>query len=188
MPVFFNPAATLTANRIPYALGAGRLGDSMLLRPDDNHMRFRHDSNATANVQIRSDSISSLQLHNYDGTGAHIFISARDGTHGFPRIGCYDVSASLWRPLQVNASSDCVFHAGAHVEGGGKLQLGSHTTAAGGIGFGSDASLFRSGAQALSVKAAPASALALRNITISTDAPPTPWTGADGDIWIQREA
>lgn len=198
MPVFFNPAATLAANRIPHATGGGGLADesASLRRTAAGKLRVGDtaaagliefargsDGGATAHVGWRDNATSTIfELRNGSSAGEIRILPNHADGNGFVTVyqnGTTEAARFAAGELRLGKSTS---------DSNGRLQIVSHTTAAGGIGFGSDASLFRSGAQALSVTAAPASALALRNITISTDAPPTPWTGADGDIWLQREA
>jgi hypothetical protein len=68
----------------------------------------------------------------------------------------------------------------------GKLQLATHTTSAGGIGFGTDVSLFRAGAKLLNIAAATANYLAIQpdastyNFQIST-------SGSDAGLRLTRQ-
>jgi hypothetical protein len=68
----------------------------------------------------------------------------------------------------------------------GKLQLATHTTSAGGIGFGTDVSLFRAGTKLLNIAAATANYLAIQpdastyNFQIST-------SGSDAGLRLTRQ-
>lgn len=225
MPVFFNPAANLTAGRVALGAGGGGLTDSAGLRasvsnPASRALYLEADGITEFRLTCASDTNyfrGNVSSYRSRGTmAAPSAVQSGDwiwSVNGWARnpngtnAQCGEIRATVdGAPSGDNVPAALLFFTGGASEraridnsgnlllgltvsqGNGRLQLATHTTAIGGIGFGSDASLFRSGSQALSVTAAPASSLALRNITISTDAPPTPWTGADGDIWIQREA
>ena len=73
MPVYFNPAGALTANRIPYALGGGRLGDSALTYSNPSGAIYRIASSnffrleGPDGVDVVAGGFTRLMIHSSSG-------------------------------------------------------------------------------------------------------------------------
>jgi len=143
-----------------------------------------------ANGGVRAVSTASYSPGS-TGSGVEVlYITSTDAGY----VQSYDRAGSAYKPLNVegslvvmaNASGGKVLIGTQTDSANGKLQLATHTTSAGGIGFGTDISLFRAGIKLLNIAAATANYLAIQpdastyNFQIST-------SGSDAGLRLTRQ-
>lgn len=142
---FRNPAANLTANRIPYASGGGLLADSLLSFDLANSL-FLIDAPlrktaGTGDLYLDGGTVASssvvIRTRNGAGTLVNRLRVTDSDDFRFLSMGGGEVARINAANLLLGTSTDSA---------NGRLQIATHTTAAAGYGFG-DFSLYRSGAQ-----------------------------------------
>lgn len=152
MPTFFNPAANLTANRIPYALGGGRLGDDAALTFDPGTKAFSLVGGA---LSVSKDAATLLSVFRSNSTPANVGFQ-----FGADNSGPYITTAvthnfrfftSGAEKARFDPAGDFLLGSTSNLSNG-RAQIATHTTAAGGIGF-FDFSLYRDGAASLRTNA-----------------------------------
>lgn len=153
MPTFFNPAAGLTANRIPYALGGGRLGDDAGFTFDPvgktvtvtGALKSYNSGSLIADAIFPAVSLYSTQQPTYKGFRFGTAFTASGGNLDFQRLNTAQVSEGVVSRLDFGTGT---WMFGTMTDAAnGRLQLASHTTPGGGYGF-YDFSLYRTGAGA----------------------------------------
>jgi hypothetical protein len=176
MPTFFNPAATLTANRVPFAKGGGTLADDSSLAFDagtkllglkgaffNNGTSGRGTLGGVFPGLLTDANTKSLALgggtDNGDSAGAFVNLYGNANAQagllqlgaGNAAGGAIDFSTGGTTGLRLTRAgsgvSGVTLFGGASDQGNGRAQLPSHTTPSGGWGF-YDFSFYRSGAGA----------------------------------------
>lgn len=168
MPTFFNPAANLTATRVPFSAGGGQLSDSSDLTYNTGTGLL-----TVGAAGLRSSSTSAVRF-NQRNTGDHCIAlgdTAMAGSIGFRRgsdgalqatLGYDTISESTLFVMRSSGGSGEIGFNTAAIERGrfkstgefllgtstnqsnGLLQLATHTTPGGGFGF-FDFSMYRVG-------------------------------------------
>lgn len=148
MPVFMNPAAGLTANRVPISDGLGRLADSVLISDLGGLCA------SGTGAMVRAEG--GVGPAGMAGAGAEIGYSIGASAaflQGYNRSTSAFVNTNIdGLVLRVNSSSNGVVLFGTTANSSnGRIQLASHSASSGGIGFGTHANetIFRSAASTL---------------------------------------
>jgi hypothetical protein len=138
MPVFFNPAAGLTANRIPCALGGGRLGDS-LATSSVNGLSI------SAPGALRPDQMGLQISGSYGGGLSLLDGTVYSGLYASSSGGRLHLFTGISSPAAAPTNLFTLLSGGQLLSGtatdstNGRFQLASHSALTGGVAFGTDA-------------------------------------------------
>lgn len=131
-----NPARNLTANRIPYAIGGGMLGDDSRLSWNTSGVLVAPD------IELVQRGVGSDSLTFKTPSVAPRFV-ARLGSAGND-LFWYNSVAGI-NQFVMRGEGSCLFGGETIHRSNGAVQLATHSTPAGGYGF-FDFSLYRAGA------------------------------------------
>jgi len=121
MPVTFNPAGSLTANRIPYATGDGRLADSAGLAVNNGRVHVLTGLGDQYQIRLGYDS------------SAYWDIGRESQFTGYFRI-----ASQVGELLRAAPAGEVLFGTTSNSING-RLQLSSHSALTGGLAFGTSA-------------------------------------------------
>lgn len=148
MPVFFNPAAGLTANRVPRSSGGGRLVDSVLISDLGGLCA------SGTGAMIRAEG--GVGVAGMANEGAEMGYSVGGSVaffQGYNRTASAFVATNVdGLTLRLNSNSGGVVLVGTTANSGnGRVQVATHSASSGGYGFGTSASetIYRSGTNTL---------------------------------------